>query len=56
MQTRRKFIKSAAALGGLMFLPSAATARVKGANERMNIALIGAGGMGAAVFGYVSNA
>ncbi len=53
MINRRSFIKSTAAFGGLMFLPSAVTARVKGANERMNIALIGAGGMGGAVFNYV---
>ena len=55
MITRRSFIKGAAAMGGLMFLPSCATKRVKNANGKMNIALIGAGGMGYAVFNYIKN-
>ncbi len=44
--TRRDFIKSASLLGGIMFLPSCATQRVKGANERFNVALVGVGGIG----------
>ena len=56
MITRRSFIKSTAAAGGLMFLPSCATTKVKNANEKMNIALIGAGGMGYAVFNYIKGA
>ncbi len=53
MITRRSFIKGAAAMGGLMFLPSCATQRVRNANGKMNIAVLGAGGMGYAVFNYI---
>ncbi len=53
MITRRNFIKGAAAMGGLMFLPSCATQRVRNANGKMNIAVLGAGGMGYAVFNYI---
>ena len=56
MITRRNFIKGTAAMGGLMFLPSCATAKVKGINGKMNIAVVGAGGMGYAVFNYVRKA
>ncbi len=44
--TRREFLKASALFGGMMFLPSCATNRVKGANGRMSIALIGVGGIG----------
>ncbi len=56
MITRRDFIKGTAAMGGLMFLPSCATKRVKGINGKMNIAVIGAGGMGYAIFNYIKDA
>lgn len=56
MITRRNFIKGTAAMGGLMFLSSCATAKVKGINGKMNIAVVGAGGMGYAVFNYVRKA
>lgn len=53
MITRRNFIKSTAALGGLMFLPSCATKKIRNINGKMNIAVVGAGGMGYAVFRYI---
>ncbi len=53
MITRRSFIKGAAAMGGLMFLPSCATKRIKAINGKMNIAVVGAGGMGNAIFNYI---
>ena len=56
MITRRNFVKGAAAAGGLMFLPSCATNKVKNANGKMNIAVIGAGGMGGAIFNYIKGA
>ena len=43
---RRDFLKASAAFGSAMILPSAATARVKGANSRAKIAVIGWGGQG----------
>lgn len=45
-ETRRDFLKTSALFGGMMFLPSCATSRVKGANDRMSLALIGVGGIG----------
>jgi len=44
--TRRRFMQSAAALGGLAVLPAASWARVLGANERITYGVIGTGGMG----------
>ena len=43
---RRDFIKGTAAMGSIMFLSSAATAKVKGANSRLNVAVVGWGGQG----------
>jgi predicted dehydrogenase len=44
---RRTFIKAAAAAGaGLAFMPAASYARILGANGRINIGVIGTGGMG----------
>ena len=44
---RRKFLENSALMGGAMFLPACATAPKKlGANEKMNVALIGVGGIG----------
>ena len=55
MITRRNFIKSTAAFGGLMFLPSCATNKIRNINGKMNIAVVGAGGMGYAVFRYIKD-
>jgi predicted dehydrogenase len=47
MITRRRFIQSTtAASAGLSLLPAASWARVLGANDRLNLAVIGTGGMG----------
>ena len=46
--TRRSFIKSSAAFGGLMVLPSWCIGRQKGPNDRLNVAIVGAGGRGRA--------
>ena len=54
--SRRKFIKSSALLGSLMFLPSCATSRVMGANGRMSLAIIGVGGVGGQAIRNLSNA
>ncbi|MCH7871876.1 MAG: Gfo/Idh/MocA family oxidoreductase [Planctomycetes bacterium] len=43
--TRREFVAGAVATGATLFLP---TARVLGANDRINIAIIGCGGRGGA--------
>lgn len=43
---RRDFLKASALFGGVMILPSALAAKVKGANSRANIAIIGWGGQG----------
>ena len=43
--TRRTFVKTTAAIP---FLPSLSYARILGANDRLNIAFIGTGGMGTA--------
>jgi len=47
-QTRRGFIRSAAAVpaGAALTSSAASAARVAGANDRIRIALIGCGGMG----------
>ncbi len=55
MITRRSFIKGAAAFGGLMFLPSCARKKIRNINGKMNIAVIGAGGMGYAIFNYIKD-
>ena len=44
--TRRRFIQSSAALSAAYFMPAASWARVHRANERINLAVIGCGGMG----------
>lgn len=46
MLKRREFIKGASALGSLMFLPSCQTQKVFGANDKLNVALVGVGGIG----------
>lgn len=49
--TRRRFIKSSVALSTAGFLPASSWARILGANERVNIAVIGCGGMGSSHLG-----
>ena len=44
--SRRRFIHTAAAFGAIGALPAASWARVLGANDRLNLAVIGCGGMG----------
>jgi predicted dehydrogenase len=51
MTDRRSFLKSAAAAGGFAFLPSWSFGREFGPNDRLNVALIGVGGIG----GYAIN-
>lgn len=46
MLKRREFIKGTTALSSLMFLPSCQTQKVFGANDKLNVALIGVGGIG----------
>ena len=46
MIKRREFIKGTAALSSLMFLPSCQSQKVFGANEKVNVALVGVGGIG----------
>lgn len=46
MITRRNFIKGSAMMGGLMLLPSWSIGKQKGPNEKLNVALIGVGGIG----------
>ncbi|MBR7106207.1 MAG: Gfo/Idh/MocA family oxidoreductase, partial [Opitutales bacterium] len=54
---RRKFLENSALLGGAMFLPACATAPKKlGANEKMNVALIGVGGIGKLSIAKLRNA
>lgn len=43
---RRDFLKASAAFGSVMILPSLAASKVKGANSRAKIAVIGWGGQG----------
>lgn len=52
---RREFIKGAAALSSILILPSAATAKVKGANERLKVAIIGWGGQGRSSVNSINN-
>lgn len=44
--TRRTFIRTSTAATGLAFLPAVSWSQVLGANERVNVAAIGTGGMG----------
>jgi len=44
--TRRTFIKSSAALAALAAMPAYSRARILGANERINMGVIGVGGQG----------
>ena len=46
MLKRREFIKGTTALSSLMFLPSCQTQKVFGANDKLNVALVGVGGIG----------
>ena len=55
MLNRRNFIKSAAAAGGLMVLPSWAAARKVGPCSKLNVALVGVGGIGAFAVGSLIN-
>ena len=48
MIKRREFLKGAAALSSLMILPSCATSKVKRANSKLQVAIVGAGGRGRA--------
>ena len=54
--TRRNFIKASALFGGALILPSCATKRVKGANDRFSVALIGVGGIGIQAINNLKNA
>lgn len=49
--SRRTFIRSSAALATSFALPAASWGRILGANERLNLAVIGTGGMGHAHIG-----
>src|SRR5207237_1861709 len=44
--SRRDFVKSSAAAAGSLAVASLATAKVLGANDRINMGVIGVGGMG----------
>lgn len=48
MINRRNFLKTTAAAGGLMLLPSWSIAKAKGPNSKLNVAIIGVGGRGGA--------
>ncbi len=56
MINRRDFIKGTSALGALMFLPSCKTRKVKQANNKLNVAIVGVGGRGeTAVSSFAKN-
>ncbi len=56
MLSRRNFIKGTSAMGALMFLPSCQTQKVKKANNKLNVAVVGVGGRGeAAVSSFAKN-
>ena len=46
--SRRTFLRSAASASAILALPAVSWARVLGANERLQLAVIGTGGMGSA--------
>ena len=46
MIKRREFIKDTAILSSMMFLPSCQSQKVFGANDKLNVALVGVGGIG----------
>ena len=52
--TRRDLIKSAAVTAGLVILPSALSVRAYAQNKKLNVALIGVGGLGGAGHGMAS--
>src|SRR3989475_4523002 len=52
--TRRRFLKAGAALAGALSFPAVVDRKTLGANERLQIAGIGAGGKGAVDVGYSS--
>lgn len=49
--SRRRFLQSTAALSAACALPAAAWSRIAGANDRINMAVIGTGGMGSGHLG-----
>ena len=53
MVNRRGFMKSAAAAGGLMLLPSWSAGKQVGPNSKLNIALVGVGGIGGMAIGQL---
>ncbi len=53
MINRRGFIKSTAAAGGLMLLPSWSIGKEPGPNGKLNVALIGVGGIGGMAIGQL---
>ena len=55
MIKRREFIKGAAAFSSLMFLPSCATKATKRANDKLHVAVVGAGGRGRAAVNEVAS-
>ena len=50
---RRNFIKTGTALGGMMLLPKWSICKDKGPNSRLNVALIGVGGIGGASLSHL---
>lgn len=53
-QTRRCFLSSSLATSAAFGLPLVLPSRARGANERLNIGVIGVGGSGAAVLAVVA--
>ncbi len=43
---RRKFFKNSAVFGSALILPSLLRARIRGANSRIGVAIVGWGGQG----------
>ena len=54
MSTRRSFLKSGAALGGMMILPTWSIGKTKGPNSKLNVAFVGVGGRGEAAVNQIS--
>jgi len=52
--SRRKFLENSALMGGAMFLPACATQKKLDPNGKMNIALIGVGGIGGQSIGNLA--